>query len=256
MVKFMSSIQISLLLSLLSLLYYISLLETAQSSQNDQLSIISIMREQFRDQSKLVELYTPLLKSNDYVMTHPNASNLQYAFELPGMKGVEYFSLAEIKDNAPLLESKGVTFISYDIEQYHSPAGDIKDPVISVKTASEIVHQHGMKFMVSPQGKLTKLYGKQFAPYADIYNIQAQHMQQRGCQTKYQEYVEDSVKEIKAANPNITITSQVSTPRGTLDNMKECFSTVADVVDGVTVWYAFKDLDQVKQFYTWFRNNY
>src|ERR671932_229592 len=69
--------------------------------------LVAIMRSQnLHVQPQLVSLYKPYVGYSDYVMTHPNAKNLGYAFQLTGIKGVEYFSLSDIRANAALLKSK------------------------------------------------------------------------------------------------------------------------------------------------------
>ena len=112
--------------------------------------------------------------------------------------------------------------------------------------------------MASPSRALTTQYGVQLAPFLDVYNIQAQALQDNGCQTGYQSYVEDMYRKLKAANPNLLVTSQVSTSRGTLDNMKECFAAVADVVDGANNFYSNdqEGFDKLRGFVEWFDNTY
>jgi hypothetical protein len=216
--------------------------------------ILAIMRGQFHDQSGLVNMFRPYLDTNEMVMTHPNASNLDFALELPGIKGVEYFSLAEIMANAAILKAKGISFISYDIENKLSPASEMADPVASVRTAAQIIHKAGMLFMVAPSRNTNLRYASQFAAFADIYNPQGQALQPNPAQ--YAAYYDNISSQIRAANPRIKIIAEVSTARGDLQNMEKCFSLVSNVVDGVTVWYQFKDLAQVNEFLSWHRSNY
>jgi hypothetical protein len=65
------------------------------------------------------------------VFTKPDDRNLGSAFQLPGVKGVEYSSLAQIKSNAAALKAKGVEFISYNIEAAYTPSDEMANPVSS-----------------------------------------------------------------------------------------------------------------------------
>ena len=224
----------------------------------ENLFLIAKMRIHVDDQNMLVNLYKPNMKAGDIALSHPNAENFdQYTKQLPG-PGVQYFSLAEITANAAALKARGATIISFDLEPEYSPAVDANNPPAAIKAACEVIHANGMKCMASPSRALTTQYGVQLAPFLDVYNIQAQALQDNGCQTGYQSYVEDMYRKLKAANPNLLVTSQVSTSRGTLDNMKECFAAVADVVDGANNFYSNdqEGFDKLRGFVEWFDDTY
>jgi hypothetical protein len=219
-------------------------------------TFIAIMRANYRDQNQLVGLYESYIRSTDYVMTHPNDDNWNYANELPGMKGTEFFSLDEIRDKAADLKEKGATFISYDLESTYSPSDDIANPTESVAEASKVVHQNGLQFIVAPSRSLTDRYYSSIAPFADIYILQAQAF--TSDPTKFKSYVQGIVPKINAVNPGMPIIVEVSTARGTLAEMMRCFSAVSGIVDGVTIWYGNtpEDLRQVNEFLRWFDENY
>jgi hypothetical protein len=50
----------------------------------------------------------------------------------------------------------------------------------------------------------------------------------------------------------------MSTDRGSVDSMKDSFSSVANTVDGVTSWYSGDKnaLDKLENFVKWFSDNY
>jgi hypothetical protein len=216
----------------------------------------AIMRTNPNIQKDLLSLYMPYLDSDDKVISHPNEDNLQHTLQLPGEHGVQYFSLAEIRAKADLLKQQGVEIVSYDLESEGSPARDMRDPVAAVKLASSIVHNNGMKFMIAPSRALTSLYAAEFAKYVDIYSIQAQSLQSQP--NEYKKYVEKIVMEITSTNPEISITAQVSTVRGSLQSMKNSISSVEGVIDGVTSWYSGnqKALDKLERFVKWFVDRY
>ena len=176
---------------------------TSQSSavpelhQNTSKYFVAIMRTNPNIQKDLLSLYMPYLDSKDKVLSHPDGDNLQHTLQLSGEHGVQYFSLAEIRSNARLLKQQGVEIVSYDLESEGSPEGDMRYPVTSVKLASTIVHENGMKFMIAPSRVLTSLYAAEFAEYVDIYSIQAQSLQSQP--NEYKKYVEETVIELTSA---------------------------------------------------------
>jgi hypothetical protein len=232
-------------------------LPTPQSaSKGGHKVFVAIMRSVYPDQSALVNLYRQYLTSTDYVMCFPNTKNLNYALQLPGIKGVSYFSLAEIQANAPLLKSQGIDFIAYDIERSYSPPNDVDNITASISAAQNIVHSQGMAFMSTPSGNVIRPHVEAFAQYSDIVNPQGQTLQQNA--STYAQYIINTSSQLRAVNPSIKIIAELSTVKGDVQNMKQAFMSVAPYVDGATIWYRNTpvDLEQIKQFLSWFRSNY
>lgn len=144
--------------------------------------------------------------AGDFALSHSNADNFdQYTKQHPG-PGVQYFYLAEIKSNAALLKSRGAEVISFDLESEYSPESDGQNPVASIKAArEEVVQQNGMICMASPSRALITRYDERLALYLDMYNIQAQELQDNGFPTGYQTYVGDMVMKLRAAIPNLLL---------------------------------------------------
>jgi hypothetical protein len=228
---------------------------TGTSTSKDKV-ILAIMRSNYPDQNQLVSLYKPYLHSSDYVMTKPNYRNWDYALKLNGMKGVDYFSLADINTNAEKIKQKGGTFIGYDLEKQYSAPSDMANPKDAMTQASKTAHKYGLKLLAIPSHKLTDIYYATFAPLADIYGLQAQAYQPDP--TQYKAYVSGIVPKLKSAHPGMPVITEVSTNQGTVSNMKKAFSSVADIVDGVTIWYSNTpaDLSKVDQFLRWFDSTY
>ena len=225
-------------------------------SEDEDKFFVAKMRADYDNQYELVELYSTYWNEGDIALSHPNEENLEYTMQLPGQHGVQYFSVSEIRSNVATLKAEGVDIVSYDLEKEYSSNSDLKDPVASVKTASEIVHQYNMKFMITPSIMLTADFGAQFAPFVDIYNIQAQSLQSRP--NEYNNFVEQTVRELRSANPEISISAQVSTARGSLENMKKSIASVIDIVDGTSSWYTDdrKGLNKLSGFIKWFNDKY
>jgi hypothetical protein len=76
-------------------------------------------------------------------------------------------------------------------------------------------------------------------------------------ESQYKAHIENIVGTFKSANSEISIIVQVSTTRGTLDNMKESFSQVAGIVDGVSCGYSNDPvgLNMLGDFVQWFKQN-
>jgi len=236
--------------------------ENTSSTGSFPIAYLAFARSNFENQEELFNLYKPYLLAGDYISTisisPPNpAQNLdQLPFSSDKIKGVTYFSLDEIRENAEMLKQKGVGFIGYDLESEGSPASDQSDPVASMRESYKIVHQHGLKFLAVPGYPFdTNAYISQYAPYADIYVIQAQGNESKP--SVYQSSVKSQIEILKAVNPDIRIITELSTNKGTVLDMEKSFSMVAQYVDGVTVWQeSVNDLSKVKRFLEWYNQNY
>lgn len=219
--------------------------------------LIAVMRATVDDQRSLVDLYKAYLGQYDISLSKPDDSNLEHTTQLPGQHGVSYFSVAEIKANAAQLKSKGMDVIEYNFEESYSPSSDLEDPVSSVKKAYAIAHSNGLKLIVTPSVQLTTLHASDFARYADYYNIMAMSLQNDGCWTGFRNFVKNTTASIRETNSVIPISVELSTVRGTLANMKECYSASAEFVDGLNVWYSNDDdgLRKMQLFLDWFNNH-
>lgn len=233
----------------------------SKNSTSFPIAYLAFIRTIFEKQEELLNIH-PLLRSGDYISTisisPPNPAQTldQLPFSSDKMKGVTYFSLDEIRNNVQSLKQRGVNFIGYDLESEGSPAIDLSHPVASMREASKIVHQHGLIFMAVPGYPFnTKAYASQFAPYANIYVIQAQSDESQPA--VYKSSVVSTVNALKAANPNVRIITELSTHEGSLSDMKESFSMVAQYVNGVTIWpESMDDLSKIRTFLEWYNNNY
>lgn len=225
---------------------------------------------QYVDTDKQVNIYKPNMISSDKARIHVGLNKqvtnaqLNGLLSLPGSHGMEFFSLKEIKANAPHLKAKGIEFIDYDLEpgSGHSPSSDLSDPVASIRAASKAAHDNGLLFQCSPSKKITTNYGAQLAPYCDQYHIQAQSLQ--GSPAQYESFVKSTVTKLRQNNPDIVISVQLSTQRESangmslLETFKHDFARVADDVDGVSLWFSNNDssLNVVESFAKWFDANY
>jgi hypothetical protein len=225
-------------------------------------SFVALLRTSHPNQMQLIDVYKPHLNESDYVSTisasEDPGENLNYTMLLPGTKGVTYYSLAEIEKNAPTLKEKGIHFVGYDLEAEYSPADDLLDPTDSIRRASDTAHRNGLYFLAVPGYPFsTPEAAKNFAPYADIYIIQAQVRQSDPYE--YQSFV-ISVSDQIRSNSDAVVITELSTEgtKGTALNMMESFSLVSSHVDGVTIWSGNNNdaLTKVKNFLEWFKSRY
>jgi hypothetical protein len=218
------------------------------------------------DQQELVNMYKPYMKVGDIVAMFPNTNNLNYAKQLIASStttgashlGVQYFSLADIKANAPTLKSKGVSIIGYDLEKVYSPASDLANPVASMNTASNIAHQYGLKLECVPANiDNINQYMSSFAKVSDIFQIQSEWIANNP--TKFSNYIHNLVPKLRTAHPGMPIIAELTTNLDTtLDQMKQDTILTSDVIDGYTSWYN-NDLagrTKLTSYMNWFVQHY
>ena len=125
-------------------------------------------------------------------------------------------------------ESPGAPTLYYDIEHWSStPLSEQSNPIGSIAQAASIVHSHGKLFGATPDGRF--LGGIRGCTYniangivsgvnwqnVDYLNIQAQGLAEdsncgAGNVTKFTAFVKQVVSIVRAQNPNISISAQVS----------------------------------------------
>jgi hypothetical protein len=80
-----------------------------------QTFFVALLRTTFPDQAQLVDLYKTYLTSGDHVSTisasEDPGDNLDYLKHLPGTRGVIYYSIAQIRENAESLKNTGAEFV-------------------------------------------------------------------------------------------------------------------------------------------------
>ena len=220
-------------------------------------TIVALMRPPFPDQQALVNMYKSYLTANDYVITY-SLKNLNYVNMLPGTKVFGVNSVGQIQNKVALLKQSGISTIGFDLE-HGSSANDMVDPVSAIQNAAAIAHRNGLKLMPIPGfGVNTPEFNGKFASSADVYLIQAEAHQQSP--TTFKNFVTPIVDAIRSANPNIKIIVEVSVNNkfGQVANIEQCYSSVANIVDGVNVWYGTTpdQLEKMNQFYGWVRNTF
>jgi hypothetical protein len=217
--------------------------------------LIAIVRSHVPEQETLINLYEQYLDTpRDISLSKPDDSNLGYTMQLPGQHGVSYFSLQEIRQNAQKLKSTGVDVIEYNLEESYSPGSDLRDPVESVRQAYDITHRNGLKLILTPSMDLTNMHASDFARYTDYYNIMALELQTPLSTTAFREHVARTVATIREQSPDMPITVELTTVRGSLEDMRQNFLATFRLVDGYNIWYSIDadGTDKLKRFLDWF----
>lgn len=133
-----------------------------------------------------------------------------------------------------------VTWLGFDFEGWsQSSAWEHANQVAAVKLASDIAHKHGMKLVLMTTHAWTKNYGKQMAPYVDVFIPQAKGIMANNTPAQYAALVRPVWIGIKQANPNMKLWMDVSPqPKTTTMSpaqMESYVDQVRDLVSGVWI---------------------
>ncbi len=216
--------------------------------------LIATLRSHAADQQELLDLYSKYLEApSDISLSKPDDSNLGYTMQLAGQHGVSYFSVKEIEQNARRLKSMGVDVIEYNLEESYSPSSELRNPVQSVRQAYEIVHKNGLKLILTPSMNLTNAHASEFAQSTDYYNIMALELQSPGRQTAFLDHIAQTVAKIREESPDVTVTAELTTVRGSLEDMRQNYLATFRYVDGYSIWYSIDSdgLGKLEQFLDW-----
>jgi hypothetical protein len=211
-------------------------------------------------------LYNQELDSSDLIVMHlglnqvpPTSAlnNLDAITSVPDSgKGLEFFSLPEIKKYAPLVAQRGWGFISYDLEGV-SPDSEEADPVTAVKKAKQYADAANVDLMIAPSQRIARLYAAGLAPYVDRFHLQSQSLQDNDAScTIMRDWINTRVTSIEKVKPSLAgeITSQVTLTNNAASG-KTIYQTAKDCIDkpltegtgkadGLSMWFGgtqFKD---------------
>jgi hypothetical protein len=212
------------------------------------------LRPRYVDPQSLTNMFKQYVDSNDVVF---NGLWKKYSDQLPGFKATTYVSYADIQTYAPVLRSYGIQIVGYDLEKAFSPAADLSNPIGYTIAASAAAHKYGLLFMALPgypSGRDTN-YAASVARYCDYYVIQAQAA--TNDPATYQKFVTTMVNAVHNGNPNTKIITQLNADLGTVQQMEQDFTGVANEVSGVVVGLATTTpVDQLNQFFSWLHTTY
>jgi hypothetical protein len=108
-----------------------------------------------------------------------------------------------------------------------------------------------MLFLLIPDRRFLELYGASLASTADWMTIQGQRIQNNP--TQFRDFMRKNIDILKRSNPAVLVNSQVGTATGagftvTARQMYDAIATVADRIDGISIWTTPATLSILKQF--------
>ena len=213
-----------------------------------------LLRPGYVNMQSLTDMYKKYANYNDVIF---NGLFTKYASQLQGFKVTAYVSLADIQTYAPILRSKGIHIIGYDLEKAFSPTSDLTNPIAYTQRAAYIAHNNGLLFMALPgypSGRDTN-YARSIAPYTDYYVIQAQPA--TNDPPTYQKFVTMMASAIHSGSPYTKVITQMNANMGTVPQMEQDYIYVASIVDGVVVGMATDTpVSTLDAFYSWLDANY
>jgi hypothetical protein len=170
-----------------------------------------------------------------------------------GRKRVGFASWAEAESQLPQLVGK-IDIVAYNAEHWQqTPREEQQNLPETVKRAAEVTHQLGFQFMFSPDRRFAQDYLGEVAPYVDIIGLQGQRLQEDP--EAFAAWVQKMIDTARASNPNVEIYVQVGATRGPATQMLAAIQTVADDIDGISVWSTLKTFDTLQEFVTLLRQS-
>lgn|ERR671914_1197129 len=196
-------------------------------------------------------------------------------YKSKGLKiGIDVGYYNNVTQNASKFKSLGYDVVDYNIEAaFDGPNADSEaaNNVEKIRKASQAAKQAGLLFRISPgrpnstSFMRTKLLDD-VAKLVDHYHIQCQTMQDTTPE-EYANFTESVAKILRAANPKIVVTSQVSPAQGAAPG-KTLQQTMRDVIvasmakpapgntNGVRMWIGGEDVQEASSFFSWFKAAY
>ncbi len=198
----------------------------------------------------MVNYYNQMARSGDMALLP--SGNTRYLSQIRGgMVRVGYPSWAEAEAALPGLVGQ-IDIISYNPEHWdRTPAEEQANLVATVRRASEVAHSYGLPLMVSPDRRFAADHLAEIAPYADYIGLQGQRLQDdpQGFAT----WARELIAIARAANPAVKIIVQVSSNQGPASEMYAAIETIADQIDGVSIWTSAQTFADLQAFVSMMR---
>ena len=193
---------------------------------------------------------------------------------IPGLKiGLDIAYSAKIVKYAAQIKSQGFDFVEYNLENgFDGPNDDSAAAanVQKIKAASDAAHEAGLMFRVAPGRPNSNSFDRtnlldDVAKLVDYYHIQTQSVQDQ--RDMYADFTQKISTKLRAANPAIVITSQIS-PHQSATEGKSLQQTMRDAISaamsktppghtqGAGMWVTGDAVPEAVSFYRWFEQNY
>lgn len=164
-------------------------------------------------------------------------------------KGLQFFSLADIREHASKIKAYGFGIVSYDLEKSYSPEAEVDNPTNAFSEARKIANQHGLMLAATPSRIIASgPHADDIAKLVHRFHLQAQALQDNdsNCGT-LRNWVVDRVAFLERHNSNLQgrITYQVSltdhaAPGKTIyQTAQDCIRRTSSStnVDGAASWW-------------------
>jgi hypothetical protein len=209
------------------------------------------------DEDELEALGNSVLDSGDLIIFNlgrdPTAAELQALDDVrtvpDSRKGLQFFSLADIREHASKIKSQGLGIVSYDLEATYSPDAEVNNPTAAFREARSIANQHGLILAATPSRViLSGSHADDIAKLVHRVHLQAQALQDNDSTcTTLRNWVVDRVAFLERHNSNLQgrITYQVSltdhaAPGKTIyQTAQDCIRRTSSStnVDGAASWW-------------------
>lgn len=195
--------------------------------------------------TQVAEFFNQIAQPEDIALILSNRIGLLSSITA-GEVRVGYASWAEAEKSIDRLAGS-VEIIAYNPEHWHqTPAVEKENLVETVKWAAEIAHSKGLKLMVTPDRRFAQEKLGEIAAYADIVGLQGQRIQDDP--QEFESWVREMVEIARASNPQVMIFVQVGTSQGSAEEMFAAIKTVADEINGISIWVAPGTMGELQSF--------
>ena len=193
-----------------------------------------------------VKAYTELRRPGDRAVVLLERSGLLPYID--GQRGIIIWSAADFTGAAQLLSTGD--FVCYNPELNKVPREELEQLAATVFYLHSSAEARGLGLMVSGGSRIAERVAEESARWADWYNVQAHNEQAEG--GAYRAMVEQVARTARLANPDVKVSSQVTTGQGASANeIAAAMKIVVDLVDGYTLWVTPEGLPVYRDLMEW-----
>jgi len=210
------------------------------------------------------DLANQVLDRGDIIVFHyakgrdPTAtelSNLKAVTKVPNsQKGLEFFTLAEIREHAKTVANNGLGFIAYDLEGGASPSAEANNPVLAFSQAKAAADAAGIDLIAVPSHAISSSqYADDIARLVDGFHLQAQAKQDDDTSCNImRNWVVGRVALLERANPalsgdityQVTLSRNAATGETVYQTAQGCIDRTSPTgVDGNSIWWTGTSFD-------------
>ncbi len=182
--------------------------------------------------SQLVDLFNEYAGPNDIARAdHVSLVDLLDNVKV-GKRLVVFKNAADAEELVPRLADK-IDIIGYNLESGPANRPDEQnDPIGSIRRVRALADQYGMDVAFGPDRHFALNYGVEMAPYADIFVLQVQRVQEEP--ETVRDFVLPLVAQLRQANPDLQVSVQVRT-EGDMATLVELATSLRGSIDGVSI---------------------